>query len=230
MKNILAENMMRFGVKNLSESDVKRIEESLLSEQTEPIQPYAQINPNSWKFKDQAALDAAFDPKNYPVSSINAADAAQGVYGPWAWQLIPNSGGRHQMNLRAGLTARQLAVSLAILMAAKGFYNSNNPSLVNFDKVIQDSKNMSNSIYNINNSFQTPGPSNGGLIGNQDFGIHTLPNKRGEAMNQKQWEATLQLIAPAINDVISKYVMPKQIPAATPKAAIPSTPAPVKKN
>jgi hypothetical protein len=32
MKNILAENMLRFGVKNLKESDVKRIEESLLTE------------------------------------------------------------------------------------------------------------------------------------------------------------------------------------------------------
>lgn len=32
MKNILAENMMRFGVKNLSESDVKRIEEVSLNE------------------------------------------------------------------------------------------------------------------------------------------------------------------------------------------------------
>ena len=32
MKNTLAENMLRFGVKNLSESDVKKIEESLLTE------------------------------------------------------------------------------------------------------------------------------------------------------------------------------------------------------
>ena len=32
MKNILAENMIRFGVKNLQESDIKRIEESLLTE------------------------------------------------------------------------------------------------------------------------------------------------------------------------------------------------------
>jgi hypothetical protein len=32
MKNTLAENMLRFGVKNLKESNVKRIEESLLTE------------------------------------------------------------------------------------------------------------------------------------------------------------------------------------------------------
>ena len=35
MKNILAENMLRFGVKNLSESNVKKIEESLLKEVTD---------------------------------------------------------------------------------------------------------------------------------------------------------------------------------------------------
>lgn len=34
MKNTLAENMLRFGVKNLSESDITKIEESLLTEQT----------------------------------------------------------------------------------------------------------------------------------------------------------------------------------------------------
>jgi hypothetical protein len=34
MKNTLAENMIRFGVKNLSESDITKIEESLLTEQT----------------------------------------------------------------------------------------------------------------------------------------------------------------------------------------------------
>ena len=35
MKNTLAENMLRFGVKNLSESDVKKIEESTLNEVTD---------------------------------------------------------------------------------------------------------------------------------------------------------------------------------------------------
>ncbi len=55
MKNILAENMLRFGAKNLSESDITKIEETILSERyiqkgtTEPVWHY---------FKDQAAVDA----------------------------------------------------------------------------------------------------------------------------------------------------------------------------
>jgi len=35
MKNTLAENMLRFGVKNLKESDIKKIEESVLNEGTD---------------------------------------------------------------------------------------------------------------------------------------------------------------------------------------------------
>jgi hypothetical protein len=40
MKNTLAENMLRFGVKNLSESNIKKIEESLLTEATDLMQKY----------------------------------------------------------------------------------------------------------------------------------------------------------------------------------------------
>ena len=50
MKNTLAENMLRFGVKNLKESDVKRIEE--LSE------AFTAKDQSVWPhFKDQAAVD-----------------------------------------------------------------------------------------------------------------------------------------------------------------------------
>jgi hypothetical protein len=38
MKNKLAENMLRFGVKNLKESDIKKIEESVLNEQTSTLE------------------------------------------------------------------------------------------------------------------------------------------------------------------------------------------------
>ncbi len=52
MKNTLAENMLRFGVKNLKESDVKRIEEAKLDE--------IMLKGIDWKypFKDEAQLDA----------------------------------------------------------------------------------------------------------------------------------------------------------------------------
>lgn len=220
MKNKLAENMLRFGVKNLKESDIKNINQ--IHEQTEPLQPYAQVNPNSWKFKDQAALNAAFDPRMYPVAKIDANAAAAGVYGPWAWQLVPNAGGKHQLNPNAQLTAQALAADLALLMAVKGNYNI--ASVTNFAQVLKDADTYSSRMYNANNNFRTPAK----IIGNTNYGISTQTNTRGETMSQKQWEATLQLIGPAINTVIQKYVMPKQSPttANTTAPAAPGKTAP----
>lgn len=54
MKNILAENMLRFGVKNLSKSDVKKINESSLL--TEGFIGLDRIT-YALNFKDQAAFD-----------------------------------------------------------------------------------------------------------------------------------------------------------------------------
>jgi len=54
MKNILAENMLRFGVKNLSKSDVKKINESSLL--TEGFKGQDGIT-YALNFKDQAAFD-----------------------------------------------------------------------------------------------------------------------------------------------------------------------------
>jgi len=69
MKNILAENMLRFGVKNLSESDVKNIEESVLTE------AFTDSNGIVWPhFKDQKTKDAFDD------NAISSTDAAQGTY------------------------------------------------------------------------------------------------------------------------------------------------------
>lgn len=53
MKNILAENMLRFGVKNLSESDITKIEETILTEAF--TDQYGIVWP--W-FKDQTSVDA----------------------------------------------------------------------------------------------------------------------------------------------------------------------------
>ena len=56
MKNTLAENMLRFGVKNLSESDVKRIEESTLNE------VFKDDNLYTWPhFNNQQQVDAFRD-------------------------------------------------------------------------------------------------------------------------------------------------------------------------
>jgi hypothetical protein len=52
MKNTLAENMLRFGVKNLSESDIKKIEESLLTEGEIDLKTMPQVAAATKFFKD----------------------------------------------------------------------------------------------------------------------------------------------------------------------------------
>ena len=52
LQNLLAENMLRFGVKNLSESDVKRIEESLLTEGEIDLKTMPQVAAATKFFKD----------------------------------------------------------------------------------------------------------------------------------------------------------------------------------
>ena len=221
MKNTLAENMLRFGVKNLKESDVKQISH-LHEQQAQPIQPYAAINPRSWTFKDRESLDSAFDSRMYAVGKVDPNAAGQGVYGPWAQEYSRQANVTKKMNPNAQLTAQAIAADLALLMAVKGNYKVS--SVTNFAQVLKDSQNYSNKMYNANNNFHTPAQ----IIGNKAYGISTEVNPRGQAMNQKQWEATLQLIGPAIEAVITKFVVPKA-PVAAPKPSInPQTPGAAK--
>lgn len=59
MKNTLAENMLRFGVKNLSESNIKKISEASLIEAPTPYAPYADQTATGLTFKDEATWNAA---------------------------------------------------------------------------------------------------------------------------------------------------------------------------
>ena len=72
MKNTLAENMLRFGVKNLSESDVKRIEESTLNEDVV-------INGTTYKFpfKDANHLNTSYLGPAAPWTETQAANAGR---------------------------------------------------------------------------------------------------------------------------------------------------------
>ena len=72
MKNTLAENMLRFGVKNLSKSDVKKINESSLL--TEGFKGQDGIT-YALNFKDQAAFDTYVT--NFPQ--------AVGATPPWVY-------------------------------------------------------------------------------------------------------------------------------------------------
>lgn len=75
MKNTLAENMLRFGVKNLHESDVKKLQESIL------IEAFTDPNGIVWPwFKDQAAVDALNNAALKRPSSDTGAYAA--IFGP----------------------------------------------------------------------------------------------------------------------------------------------------
>ena len=75
MKNILAENMLRFGVKNLSKSDVKKINESSLL--TEGFKGADGIT-YKLNFKDQAAFDSFYTDFG---TSGNAVATPPWVYG-----------------------------------------------------------------------------------------------------------------------------------------------------
>jgi hypothetical protein len=67
MKNILAENMLRFGVKNLKEADTKIISESLLLEQTQQVTAALKSLNDALKAKPTTVGTYA---KVYPIVSI----------------------------------------------------------------------------------------------------------------------------------------------------------------
>ena len=79
MKNILAENLLRFGVKNLNETDVKILSESLLLEQTQQVTNAINALNTALKAKPTTVGGSA---KVYPVVSIN-----------WTSNATPPNGG-----------------------------------------------------------------------------------------------------------------------------------------
>ena len=100
MKNTLAENMLRFGVKNLSESDVKRIEESTLNEDVV-------INGVTYKFP--------FKDNNHLNSYLGTA--------PWKEDVVFNAGRFDKMNnadVATIGTFRALYADLLLDLAKRG--------------------------------------------------------------------------------------------------------------
>ena len=100
MKNILAENMMRFGVKNLSESDVKRIEETVLNEDVV-------LNGVTYKF---------------PFKDINHLNTSYlGNAAPWNESAAIAAGRFDKMNDASTIgTLRALYGDMLLLLAQKG--------------------------------------------------------------------------------------------------------------
>jgi hypothetical protein len=214
MKNILAENMLRFGVKNLSESDITKIEETLSEAPNAGFQPYADVNPNSWKWKDQASFEN-LSITSYPVTLPDAKKAAADVYGTWCTERRSTSIGAANIALRGDVKERtqELAWCLSEIMHAQGQYDATLPMYKNFKNVLNASMTVSQRLKRIKGGDAAVPLM---MIGNPTYDITS------DRMTQQQWEATLGLIAPAINAVIAKYII-KPV-AATPTTPKPATP------
>ena len=84
MKNTLAENMLRFGVKNLKESDIKKIKKSILSEQQPTPAPAAQPTqpeqPQTAQPTSFSTLESVWaDPRLKTNVGVTAKEHAQGI-------------------------------------------------------------------------------------------------------------------------------------------------------
>ena len=106
MKNILAEYMLRFGVKNLSKSDVKKINESSLL--TEGFKGQDGIT-YALNFKDQAAFDTYVT--NFPQ--------AVGATPPWVYGA-PEAN-RAAAGAKWGLERFNLMKCIMLAMAHQGY-------------------------------------------------------------------------------------------------------------
>jgi hypothetical protein len=215
LQNILAENMRRFGTKNLAESNIQEAP-------AEPIQPYLEINPKSWKFKDAASQDALSKPPSYAVSNVDPKLAVKNAYGMWCLNVIPSSGGQYQVKNDSVITLQMAAVDLAMAMAINGVYNP---------LIYKDFQKAQIAVNTAASKLQQVGLSNGSMPGfvlGNDKGLTDRNSNPNKNMSQKQWESTLQLLVPGINAFIAKYVIAPV--AAQSKTATPGSPAPVTKN
>jgi hypothetical protein len=108
MKNTLAENMLRFGVKNLSNSDVKKINESSLL--TEGFKGQDGIT-YALNFKDQAAFDTYYT--DFPQTV--------GATPPWVYGIPKDSDQRAAAAAKWGSERFNLMKCIMLAMAYKGY-------------------------------------------------------------------------------------------------------------
>jgi hypothetical protein len=117
MKNKLAENMLRFGVKNLKAEDVKKIEESVLTEQGQVGEIDLKSNP-----KWNALLRATFDKQ--PADSMEPFTA-----GPYIFKPQEVKGGYSKGIITTFTTGYYGLPALTPLIDANGMYVDNGVSL-----------------------------------------------------------------------------------------------------
>ena len=110
MKNILAENMLRFGVKNLSKSDVKKINESSLL--TEGFKGQDGIT-YQLDFKDQAAFDTYYT--DFGISTNGMATP------PWVSKIPKDSDQRGAAMVNWSKERFNLMKCIMLGMAHQGY-------------------------------------------------------------------------------------------------------------
>lgn len=222
MNNTLAENMLRFGVKNLKESDLKKISESLLTEQVQPWQPWKAINPKSWTIKavtEEKAAGMIVTQALYPVGNLNTALATEKfAYGMWCLEPIPNTQ-RYNLRQDTRATLQMVAQDLAMVMAANGVYDVNA-----YKDYVTAVKAANVSISKLRGAFLTN--LNTPLVLGQDKYWTINSYDKATNMKQSQWEAILPLVKIGIDSFIAKYV----VAPTAPKPASPINTAPTPQN
>jgi hypothetical protein len=229
MKNTLAENMLRFGVKNLSESDVKRIQESLTEAPAQGYQPFAELGTPTLTFKSEAIWQSLISKPdlgvvipNFDTNKIlkNPEDkeTPYGTYGAWT-TMSSQDGYRREIRSDLKLVAAGIVSSLVLMMIAQNYRN--HKVYTNFEKAIAQSYNVSRLLgQKLGSDVTKPAQ----YIGNPAWGLVTSknssdPNRQG-FVTQRQWEATLAILGPIADAVISQNT----IAPPTAKAPVAATP------
>jgi hypothetical protein len=216
MKNKLAENMLRFGVKNLSESSKRKLTEA----PAKPIQPYAVISPKSLKFADQATFETFLGYPYKEVYARNYDEALAGKYGMWCLEKGNGQiyGPPSEYKLKDGYygTMQIIAQEIAQACAVQGrtvcgaFRTLKTAEAFNLDAY----QKLKNADLYINRA----GGSD--CILGQDMGLQGRRYK----INQSNWDYIFKDMESAINKVLATYTLP--VAPAAPATAAPTAAKP----
>lgn len=232
MKNTLAENMMRFGTKNLSESAKQR-----LMEAATPVQPMKAYNPASYTFKDDASWQAFQDQRNYKVSITPEMAPALGSL---FFNYDTATSKYTTMKPEAVATAQFIALNLAYIAAGSGFKTvigmGSMPNLLAYyskagkavdatSTIIKPASGNTDSAvaspYGLIQQLQNPKSAYGKMTTAKAL------DATGKPLNQTQWEYLVKnIITPAFLAVYNAYVIPAKVAPTTQTTPVP----PVTKN
>lgn len=227
LKNILAENMRRFGVKNLSESDIHKINEAPGA----TFQPYGLGNPNSLAFKDEAAYKKATSIINSAKFALDSKAIAAGSLGPGFVQVI---NGVPTMNNDTNQSLTIIADAFFDIMIANGRPSPGGGWSQDIGIILKQADIASKVI-------RMQSEKAGSMKGRKPIDVFvpltTAPaNKPGmgdfrtmaiiPGKNDDKWQAIHKIILPILQQASALIIQP--VKAAAPAA--PGTSAPAKKN